>query len=75
MRAELEHGRREEEDAVLGHALGRTRGVVLLFEDQPLPQGRFPAAVLARPRHHRVLGVEEGPLPLEVRGEALPGVA
>jgi len=34
--AELEHGRGEQEDPVLGDALGATGSVVLLLEDQPL---------------------------------------
>src|SRR4029077_17896957 len=38
--AELEHGRREEEDAVLGDPLRPARPVVLLLEDQPLDETR-----------------------------------
>ncbi len=38
LRAELEDRGREQEDAVLRDALRRARGVVLLFEDQPLPE-------------------------------------
>ena len=59
LRAELEDRRREQEDAVLRDALRRAGGVVLLLEDQPLPQARLAAAVLAGPRHHRVAGVEQ----------------
>jgi len=73
--AEFEDGGREQEDAVLCHPLRRARRVVLLLEDQPLPEGRLPAAVLAGPRHDGVARVEQGALPLEVRGEALTGVA
>ena len=47
-RAELEDRRREQEDAVLRDALRRAGAVVLLLEDQPLPQARVAAAVLAR---------------------------
>ena len=75
LRTELEDGGREQEDPVLGDALRRAGGVVLLLEDQPLPQAGLAPAVLARPRHHRVAGVEEGPLPLEMGGEPLAGVA
>ena len=73
--AELEDRRREQEDAVLRDALRRARAVVLLFEDQPLPERRIASAVLLRPRHDGVAGVEQRALPLEVRGEAGPGVA
>ena len=48
LRAELEDRRREQEDAVLGDALRRAGAVVLLLEDQPLPEARLAAAVLAR---------------------------
>ena len=71
--AELEDRRREQEDAVLGDALRRARRVVLLLEDQPLPEAGFAAAVLAGPRNHGVARVEQGALPLEVRGEARRG--
>ena len=54
---------------------GAPAAVVLLLEDQPLPQARVAAAVLLGPRHHRPAGVEEAALPLEVAGEALAGVA
>src|SRR5690606_35530107 len=72
--AELEDGRGQQEDAVLGDA-GRAAGpVVLLLEEEPLPQRRAAAAVLDRPGHRRPAALEEAPLPAEVLGEALPGV-
>ena len=49
--------------------------VVLLLEDEPLPQAGAAAAVLLGPRHHRPAVGEEPLLPLEVAGEALGGVA
>ena len=73
--AELEDGRGEQEDAVLGDPLGTARPVVLLLEDQPLPQRGAPAAVLLGPRHDRPPGLEELLLPLDVQGEALRRVA
>src|SRR5690606_5312188 len=73
--AELEHGRRQQEDAVLRDA-GRGAGpVVLLLEDQPLPQGGVAAAVGGGPRHRGPAALVEPALPGEVLGEALPGVA
>jgi hypothetical protein len=73
-RAELEDGRGEQEDAVLGDALGGAGPVVLLLEDQPLHRRRVPPAVRGGPRHHGEAGVEEGPLPRQVGGEAVAGV-
>ena len=45
-RAELEDRRREQEDAVLRHPLRRAGAVVLLLEDQPLPEAGVATAVL-----------------------------
>ena len=75
LRAELEQRRREQEDAVLRDPLRSARPVVLLLEQQPLPQRRAAAAVLDRPRHGGPPVGEEHPLPVEVLREALPGVA
>jgi hypothetical protein len=36
--AELEHGRRQQEDAVLPDTRRSANPIVLLFEDQPLPE-------------------------------------
>ena len=74
-RPELEHGRRQQEDAVLGDAGRGARPVVLLLEDQPLPQRGVPAAVGGGPRHRGPPAGVEAPLPVEVLGEALAGVA
>ena len=52
-RAELEDRRGEQEDAVLRDPLRAAGPVVLLLEDQPLPQRGGPAAVLLGPGHHR----------------------
>ena len=68
--AELEDRRREQEDAVLGDPLRRAGAVVLLFEDEPLPQARVAPAVRRGPRHHGVARVEQRAFPFEVRGEA-----
>src|SRR5690606_8194403 len=73
--AELEHGWREQEDAVLGDPLRASRPVVLLLEDQPLPPARTPASVLLGPRNRRVATLEQGPFPVEVLRETLGGVA
>ena len=74
-RAELEDRRREQEDAVLRDALRRAAAVVLLFEDQPLPEARVASAVLLRPRHDRVARVEQLAFPFEVRRKARTCVA
>ena len=74
-RAELEEGRREEEDAVLAHALRRAGAVVLLLEDQPLEEARLTPAVLARPGDDGPARLEEPLLPLHVEREALGRVA
>jgi len=57
-RSELEDRLREQEDAVLRHSLRRARAVVLLLEDQPLPQAGVATAERFRPRDHREAGVE-----------------
>src|SRR5439155_245995 len=64
----------EQEDAVLGDPLWRAGAVVLLLEEQPLPQGRAAAAVPLRPRHHRPAGLEEAALPLDMQREPLARV-
>src|SRR4029077_3690819 len=74
-RAELEDRGREQEDAVLRDALGRTGAVVLLLEDQPLPQRRVATAVRRGPGHDRVARREELAFPFEVRGESVARVA
>nr|WP_254127066.1 hypothetical protein [Aquihabitans sp. G128] len=74
-RAELEDGRGQQEDAVLGDPLRTARPVVLLLEDQPLPAAGGPAAEGLGPGHRGVAGGVEGALPVEVLGEALGGVA
>ena len=66
----LEHGRGEEEDAVLAHPLGRPGPVVLLLEDEPLEDADVAPAVLGRPAHHRPAVLEHGVLPGAVRLEA-----
>ena len=71
---ELEDGRGEQEDAVLGDPLRRTCPVVLLLEDQPLPQRGVTPPVRLRPAHHRPAVGEELSLPVEMAGEPLAGV-
>ena len=72
--AELVDARGQQEDAVLGDP-GRGAGpVVLLLEEEPLPERRAAAAVLGRPGHHRPPVGEEASLPVEVLGEALARV-
>ena len=70
-RAELEHGRRQQEDAVLRDPLRTAGAVVLLLEDQPLPERRAAAAVLLGPRHDGPAVLEQQALPLEMCGESL----
>src|SRR5205823_7394011 len=67
----FEHRRRQQEDPVLRDALWPGGAVVLLLEDQPLPQRRLAAAVLRRPRHHCPLVLEEHAFPDEVLIEAV----
>ena len=52
--AELEDRRREQEDAVLRHALRRTGARSTPPRRSATPTARVPAAVRFRPRHHRV---------------------
>ncbi len=72
---ELEDRRCEQEDAVLRDALRHAGAVVLLLEEEPLPQARVAAAVLLRPRHHGVARIEQRAFPLEMGREAGAGVA
>src|SRR3546814_7342892 len=74
-RAELEDARREQEYAVLRHPCRAPGPVVLLPEEEPLPQRRASAAVLRGPGHGCPDAVEEASLPAQVLGEAVPGVA
>ncbi|CAB4806709.1 unannotated protein [freshwater metagenome] len=48
----LKNGWRQEEDAVLCHALRTTDPVVLLFKNQPLPQRRTASTEFLGPRNH-----------------------
>ena len=73
--AELEHGRGQQEDAVLRDPLRSAGPVVLLLEQQPLPQRRVAPAVGRRPRHGRPPVGEQPPLPAQVLREPLPRVA
>ncbi len=69
--AVLEHGRREQEDAVLAHPLRRPGAVVLLLEDEPLEDADVAAAVLGRPADDGPAVVEHGALPGAVGLEAV----
>jgi hypothetical protein len=70
----LEEGGGEQVDAVLGDPSGRTGGVVLLLEDQPLQEGGVAAAVLLGPGHDRPAVGLELLLPGAVGGEARLGL-
>ena len=67
----LEHGRGEQEDAVLAHPLRRPGPVVLLLEDEPLEDADVAPAVLGGPADHRPAVLEHGALPGAVGLEAL----
>src|ERR671918_750568 len=74
-RPELEHRGGQQEDAVLGDA-GRAAGpVVLLLEDEPLPERGAPAAELLGPRHRGPAAGVQVAFPVEVLGEARSRVA
>ncbi len=75
LRPEFEDGRRQQEDAVLRDPLRTAGPVVLLLEQQPLPQRRIATAVGLGPRHDRPPVLEQQPLPLEMCRESLGGVA
>ena len=62
-RAEVKERRREQEDPVLGDALGRTRGVVLLLEDEPLDEAGVASPVASRPRRRPPSGPRRGASP------------
>src|SRR6185503_6208023 len=70
-RPELHERRAEEEDAVLVHAPGRLRAVVLLLEDEPLDQVGAAPAVLDGPGDHRPAALVQRALPGAVLLEAL----
>src|SRR5690606_10375982 len=70
-----EDGRRQQEDAVLSHPARRPGAVVLLLEDQPLPERSAAAAVLFRPADDAVASVVERLLPGEVPREAFSRVS
>ena len=72
--AVLEHGRGQQEDAVLAHPLGRPGPVVLLLEDEPLQDAEVAPAVLGGPADHGPAVVEHGALPGAVGLEAVGGV-
>ena len=67
----LEHGRGEQEDAVLAHPGGGPGPVVLLLEDEPLEDPDVAPAVLGRPADDRPAVLEHGALPGPVGLEAL----
>src|ERR671918_267924 len=74
-RPELEHRGGQQEDAVLGDA-GRAAGpVVLLLEDEPLPERGAAAAELLGPRHRGPAAGVQVAFPVEVLGEARSRVA
>ena len=72
---EREDGGREQEDAVLGDPLRAAGPVVLLLEDQPLPDRGVAPAVGLGPRDDGPPIGEQRPLPVEVASEAVAGVA
>src|SRR3546814_12069268 len=71
-RAELEDARREQEYAVLRHPCRAPGPVVLLLEEEPLPQRRASAAVPRRPGHGCPAADEEASPPAQVLGAPDP---
>src|SRR5688500_8362875 len=71
LRAELEQRRAEQRDAVGRDAKRSARGVILLFEDQPLDERTVTSAVHLGPRHHGPTTGEQMLLPFAVLLETI----